>query len=208
MSDFGLSATVREASGKGVARKLRREGMIPAVMYGGEAPTALSVNRKELSRILASPGGDHAVIDLNVEGVGTKKVLVRDYQSDAVRGDLMHADLLELQKGHKINVTIPVELTGGEPLGVRESQGILQHQMHQIELDCLPDAIPASLTLDASGLDIGESLHVSDLTVPEGVHIHATPETTVCTVLAPKLKDDAPEETEVEEAPAEAEAED
>ena len=194
MSTFGLKAIVREGRGKGAARQLRREGFIPAVVYGGEESTALSVSRKELSRILFAHGGTSSVINLDVEGLGKKQVLIRDYQADPVRGDVIHADLLELTKGHKITMTVAIELIGDAPLGVRESQGILQHQMHQIELDCLPSNIPEAIKLDASGLDIGESLHVSDLTLPEGVHVHAAPETNICTVMAPKLKAEDTEE--------------
>ncbi len=199
MSDFGLKATVREGRGKGVARRLRAQGQIPAVVYGAGEPVAVALAAKEVDKILHSHGGSHAVIDLDLDGQ-KKQVLIRDYQSHWSNGHLIHCDLLELHKDHKVTVTVGLEVVGETAIGVRESQGIMQQQMHEIEIDCLPSAMPESIEVDASGLDIGESLHVSDLKLPEGVQVHAAPETAICTVLAPKLKAEDSAEDAAEEA--------
>jgi len=106
-----------------------------------------------------------------------------------VTGKPIHCDLYEVQKGHKVTVTVGIYIVGETPIGVRE-QGILQQQMHEVELDCLPNAIPASFELDASNLQIGDSLHVSDLTVADGGSLHIGDEAMVVTVIAPKLKDE------------------
>jgi large subunit ribosomal protein L25 len=197
MSAFGLEAMEREQTGKGVARRLRSGGMVPAVMYGVGDPRPLAVPHKEMLRLLRSEGGDHALIELKVGGKKTG-VILRDYQLDPVTGDLIHCDFQEVQKGHRLTVTVGIVVVGETPVGVRE-QGILQHQMHEIELDCLPDRIPERLEVDASPLRIGDSIHVADLKLPEGVRFHASPDATVVSVLPPKLA------AEEEAAPAPAE---
>jgi large subunit ribosomal protein L25 len=188
MSAIGLEATTREATGKGISRRLRREGMVPAVIYGVGEPQALAVSRKEAVRLLTREGGDHALIELKV-GKDKKGVIVRDYQLDPVTGDLLHLDFLEVQKGHRLTVTVGIELIGDTPLGVR-NQGILQHQMHEIELDCLPDQIPDVIHVDASGLEIGDSIHVKDLNLPEGSRFHAAADTTVVSIQPPKVAEE------------------
>lgn len=199
MSAFALKATVREGNGKGAARRLRRQGLVPAVLYGVGEPTSLALNLRELSRITHSHGGDHAVLDLDVAGLGKRLAVIRDRQLDNVTGVVLHCDLLEVQKGHQIRVTVGIEIVGETPLGVRE-QGILQQQLHEVAVDCLPDAIPEAILVDAAHLKVGDSLHVGDVKLPKGVSIHAAADTTICTVLAPKLKD-----TETTAAPAEGE---
>jgi len=196
MSAIGLEAKERDQTGKGVARRLRREGLIPAVMYGVGDPKPLAVGHKQLLQLLGREGGDHALIELKVGGKKTGVVL-RDYQLHPVTGDVIHCDFLEVQKGHRLTVTVGITVVGETPKGVRE-QGILQHQLHEVELDCLPDRIPETLEVDASHLGIGDSIHVADLTLPEGVRLHSAPETTVVSVLPPKLA------VEEEAAPAEA----
>jgi large subunit ribosomal protein L25 len=207
MSTIGLEAQPREETGKGISRRLRREGLVPAVMYGVGEPQPLAVPRKETVRLLTREGGDHGLIELKV-GKTKKGVVVRDYQLDPVTGDLIHLDFLEVQKGHRLTVTVGIELVGETPPGVR-AQGILQHQMHEIELDCLPDQIPDVIQVDASHLEIGDSIHVSDLKLPEGSRFHAPPETTVVSIQPPKVaEEEAPEaeaeapEGETAEAPA------
>lgn len=198
MATMALTATVREGKGKGPARRLRSEGMVPAVLYGVGEPIALAVPTRELTRLLTREGGDHALIELTF-GKDQKRVIVRDYQVDPVHGHMVHCDFYEVQKGHRLTVTVGIEIVGETPVGVREEQGILQHQLHEMELDCLPDSIPEVIAVDASALKIGDALHVSDLKLPEGVRFHLAPDVTVVTVLPPKV------EAEPEAAPAPAE---
>jgi len=205
MSTFGLKATRREETGKGAARRLRAAGRLPAVMYGVGDPTPLSINLREVTRMLTIEGANHGLIDLDIEGVGKKGVVIRDAQIDPIKGTLMHCDLYEVQKGHKVTVTVGIQLVGDTPIGVHEEQGILQLAMHEVELDCLPNAIPNVIEVDASALKVGDSLHVSDLNVPEGAHLHAAPEATVVSVLAPKLKAEGEGEESAEGAEESAE---
>jgi large subunit ribosomal protein L25 len=206
MATMALEATPRERTGKGVARQLRREGMIPAVLYGVEDPVALAVPNREMTRLLTREGGDHALIELQIGGA-KKGVIVRDYQVDPITGAVLHCDFYEVQKGHRVTVTVGIELTGETPQGVRE-QGILQHQLHELELDCLPDRIPDVIQVDASHLMIGDSIHVADLPLPEGVRSHSAPDTAVVSILPPKVEaeevaEPAVEGTVAEGAPAE-----
>ncbi|MFQ5509419.1 MAG: 50S ribosomal protein L25 [Leptospirillia bacterium] len=206
MATISIEASLRENSGKGVARKLRQEGRLPAVMYGVGESTPLSLNLREFTHMMQREGGNHALIELTITGgkkVETKGVIVRDAQVHPVTGELTHCDLYEVQKGHKVTVTVGVHIIGDTPAGVRE-QGILQHNMHEMELDCLPNAIPDSIEVDASALQIGESLHVRDLTLPEGVHPHVSEDATVVSVLAPKVVSE--EEVTAEGEAAEGEA--
>lgn len=208
MSTIGLEATTREATGKGISRRLRREGLVPAVIYGVGEPKLLAVPRKETVRLLTREGGDHALIELKV-GKEKKGVVVRDYQLHPVTGDLLHLDFLEVQKGHRLTVTVGIELVGETPPGVR-AQGILQHQMHEIELDCLPDQIPDVIEVDASHLEIGDSIHVGGLKLPEGSRFHAPPEATVVSIQPPRVAEEevaAPEAEAPEAGTAEAPAE-
>jgi large subunit ribosomal protein L25 len=195
MATMALSATVREGTGKGPARRLRRAGMVPAVLYGVGEPISLAVPGRELTRLLTREGGDHALIELSI-GKDEKRVIVREFQVDPVHGHMVHCDFYEVQKGHRITVTVGIELVGEIPIGVREEQGILQHQLHEVELDCLPDGIPDVIHVDASALKIGDALHVADLALPEGTRFHSAPDVTVVSVLPPKV------EAEPEAAPA------
>lgn len=187
MATTALNATVRKETGKGVARKLRRDGFVPAVMYGVGEPTSLAISARELNRVMVREGGDHGLIELNIDG-DKKGVILRNHQVDALTGVMTHCDFYEVQKGHKVTVSVSITLTGGDPVGVREEQGIVQHMMHEIELDCLPSDIPETLELDVSALHVGDSLHVSDLNVPEGAHLHAAEDATVISVLAPRVE--------------------
>lgn len=201
-----LDAEVRTETGKGVARKLRRAGRIPAIMYGAGEPVSLSLPAKEFTRAWEREGAAHGLISLNLAAGGKtekKNVVLRDLQHDCVTGNITHVDLYETQKGHKVSVTVNVHLVGDTPIGVRESQGILQQLLHEVAIDCLPEAIPEVLEIDASGLDVGESLHVADLTLPEGVHMHAAPDTTIVAVLASRAAaSEAAEEGEAAEGEA------
>lgn len=196
MSEMVLVATPREQTGKGVARRLRREGMIPAVLYGVGDPIPLAVPYKETTRMLMREGGHHALIDLTV-GKAKKGVLLREHQVDPVTGALIHCDFYEVQKGHRVTVTVGVHIVGETPQGVRE-QGIMQHQLHELEVDCLPNEIPEVIEVDASALKIGDALHVADLTIPKGVRVHAPEDTPVVTILPPKVGPEEEEETAVE----------
>jgi len=183
MKKVALNVELRENKGKGVARSLRRGGNIPAVMYGLGAPTALTINRKELVKIINAGVGGNTLITVNFAGQQRMAVL-RDYQVDPISTELMHADLLEVSMEKMIHVTIPVMMVGNTPEGVKEG-GILQHMAREIEVECLPANIPEHIDVDASALATGSSIHVGDLKLPDGVKARTEAEIVIVTLVAP-----------------------
>jgi large subunit ribosomal protein L25 len=170
VGDQSLAVEVRSDTGKGVARKLRAAGRIPAVLYGhGNASVSLSIQAKDLDTLLkTSHAGLNTLIDLEGDSaVAGKVVLIKELQRHSVAGTLSHADFFEIDVTAKIHVSVPIKLEG-TPEGVKLG-GILEHMMREIDLLCLPNAIPDLLEVDVSGMNQNESLHVSDLTLPEGV---------------------------------------
>ncbi|MFO7260025.1 MAG: 50S ribosomal protein L25/general stress protein Ctc [bacterium] len=193
-----LNATLRHEHGKGPARRLRRQGKIPAVIYGhGETTRSLAVDAQEVARLFSRIQVENTIISLNIEGErGPVRALVREVQRHPYRPEILHVDFYQIHAGERVHLEVPVRLVG-TAAGVRAG-GILQQTLHDIAVRCLPDQIPEAIEADISALEIGDSLHVSDLRVPEGVEIETEGERVVCTVLAPTV---AALETEAE-APA------
>ena len=180
--DFKVQAKVREGRGKNDARRARRDGMVPITVYGGGAETVAAVAQlSELAAILRSESGRNTIFTIDVEGVGASEVMFHDRQIDPVKGRLIHADLTRLVKGQKIEVTVPVHLVG-EPIGVKERQGVLEQIIREIQIRCEPRQIPDSLDVDVSNLDVHELLHVSDIPVGEGVEILTDADQVIATV--------------------------
>jgi large subunit ribosomal protein L25 len=196
-----LAVEVREASGKGVARKLRAAGRIPGVCYGRNTPSmSVMLDPHALEHLIAtSEAGINTLIDLKVDGGGAfdgRKVLVKELQRDPVNGALLHADLFAVDLEQTVTVAVPIHVTG-TPEGVKMG-GILDQSLRELEFECLPQAIPREISLDVSALEVGQSLHVRDLTLPEGVTLMSDPDLSVVSVVAPAVV--------AEEVPAEEEA--
>jgi large subunit ribosomal protein L25 len=204
MASAALSARAREGTGKGNARKLRAAGRIPAVIYGhGEETRKLSVDAHELKTLFSKIRVENTVITMNIEGESEpSQALVREVQRHAYRDDFVHVDFYQIHAGEAITVEVPIRLLGNPP-GVKAG-GVLQHALNEIEVRCMPDRIPATLDVDISSLEIGDSVHVSDIPQPEGVEFLIDAERTVCSVMAPTL---AVEEEEVAAEVAEGEPE-
>ena len=180
--DYKVQAKVRDGRGKNDARRARRDGMVPITVYGGGAETVAAVAPlAELAAILRSDAGRNTIFTIDVEGVGASEVMFHDRQIDPVKGRLIHADLARLVTGQKIEVTVPLHLTG-EPVGVREKQGVLEQIIREIEIRCEPREIPDVLEVDVTNLDVHETLHVSDIKVAEGVEILTDAEQVIATV--------------------------
>ena len=165
MATLNLKGARREGVGKSVTRKLRQAGSIPAVYYGrGEDPMPLVVNLRELLDLIEQAEGSNVIVDLKVEGVtgAEKKALIREIQRDPVGGNILHLDLQHISLTERITVEVPVVLVG-VPTGVKDGGGILEHLLREVEVECLPTDIPARLEADVTALQIGDSLHVSDL---------------------------------------------
>lgn len=194
--EFKVVAKLREGRGKNDSRRARREGMVPITVYGGGAETVAAVAPlRELAAILRSEAGRNTIFTIDVEGVGTSEVMFHDRQIDPVRGRLIHADLARLVKGQKIEVTVPIHLVG-EPIGVREEQGVLEQILREIEIRCEPREIPDSIDVDVTNLGIHDVLHVSDLPVGEQIEILAESDTVVATVGTTQEEVAAPAEGE------------
>ena len=192
MGDVSFAVEARDTRGKGAARELRRNGMVPAVVYGGgREATAIQIDSAKFERMLeTSHAGVNTLIDLEGSDAGGKTVIAKELQREAVRGKLIHVDFYEVDLSTKIEVSVPIHLTG-TPAGVVLG-GVLDQQMRDVTLMCLPNAIPDSVDADVSGMELGDSLHVSDLGVADGVDIATESELTVATVLIPRgLRDSA-----------------
>src|SRR6476620_3486723 len=166
-----VKAIKRETGGKNVNRRLRAEGKIPVVVYGGGTESfGATAELKELAAILRSDSGVNTVFGLDIDGDGTHDVSFQDRQVDPIRGRLIHADLRRFAKGEKIEMTVPIHLIG-EPKGLSEEGAVLSQSMREIKVLCEPANTPDSIDVDVSELDAGHSLHVSDLKVGEGIEI-------------------------------------
>jgi large subunit ribosomal protein L25 len=180
--EFRVQAKQRDGRGKNDARRARREGMVPITLYGGGAETIAAVApARDLAAILRSEAGRNTIFTIEVEGVGASEVMFHDRQVDPVKGRLIHADLTRLVKGQKIEVTVPLHLIG-EPVGVKEKQGVLEQVIREIDVRCEPRDIPDSIDVDVSNLDVHDMLHVSDIKVGEGVEILMDADFVIATV--------------------------
>src|SRR5215212_8967972 len=180
--DYKVQAKVRDGRGKNDARRARRDGMVPITVYGGGAETVAAIAPlRDLAAILRSEAGRNTIFTIDVEGMGASEVMFHERQIDPVRGRLIHADLTRLVKGQKIEVTVPLHLVG-EPIGVKEKQGVLEQVIREIEIRCEPREIPDTLEVDVSNLDVHDVLHVSDIKVSEGVEILTDAEQVIATV--------------------------
>jgi large subunit ribosomal protein L25 len=184
---FDMTATLREEAGKGVARQLRRQGKIPAVLYGQEECLLLTLDPDGVRRILRSHAAGTALLSLSIAGAKTKAnrtALLRDYQVDPVSNEILHADLFEVSMDKPIRVKVPVSLTGGVPQGVKEG-GVLHHNLRQLNIECLPGALPDHIELDASQLGIAQGIHVRELPQQEGCRFLDDGDQMVVSVAAP-----------------------
>lgn len=198
MERITLKAEKRDKAGKGVARSLRREGLIPSVLYRAGHSLPIKMNRKELASFISSTAGEQVMVNLEFPDGEKRLALLKDYQVDPIKGELLHSDFFEVLLTEKVRVTVAVSTTG-EPVGVKRDGGILQHGVREIEIECLPDKIPGHITVDVSGLELGKSIHVSDLVLGEGIKVLTDPDEVIATVTAVVEEEAAPAAPEVAE---------
>lgn len=192
-----LVAQKREGSGKGVARKLRAAGRVPAVLYGqGADPVSLSVDARELLHLMHTGAGANVLVDLIVDGE-EHLAMPREVQRDHIKGRFFHVDFLAVSRTQKITVNVPVRLVG-DSVGVKAG-GVLEHHLWEVQVECLPTEVPEAIETDVSGLEIGDSIKVAELRAPEGAVILSNPEDSVVAVAQPQARD-----VELEEEAAEA----
>lgn len=197
MPDATIAAQARVGKKKQAAKQLRREGLVPGVLYGrGEEPSLLTINSKELLVLLHS-FGRNAVVDLKIEGKDKAfKTFIYEIQHDPLSGDIIHVDFKHILLTEKISLSVPIRLEG-VPEGVKNEGGILEHVMHTLNINCLPTDIPSQITLDVSDLNLGGIIHVKDIPA-ENFEILDEQERTVVHVVAPKVSKVAEEEGEEE----------
>jgi large subunit ribosomal protein L25 len=182
--DITVAAEVRTSRGKNEARRTRREGKVPAVVYGAfQEPVSVAVDPREIMRILHSSTGYNTIFNLAVDGGQATPVMVVDQQVDPVKGTLLHADLKRIDLSKRIRITVPVHVHG-EPKGVKVQGGLLELVTRAIEIECLPDEIPESFTMDVSELMIGQSRRASDVALSGSARLVSAPDSVIAHVVA------------------------
>ena len=196
MAEYELKAEKRDVAGKGAARKIRATGRVPAVLYGPQLdPLRLTVDARQLWHALHTEAGTNVLISLAVDG-DTYLTMPREVQRDIVRGTLLHVDFLRIRRDVAIQVDVPIHLSG-ESVGVNEG-GVVEHHLWELRIECLPANVPESIQADISNLAIGDSLHVSDLRIPQHLTVLTPEDETIVSVVPPPVLE-VPEEVAPEE---------
>jgi large subunit ribosomal protein L25 len=182
--DITITAEVRASRGKNEARRTRKAGNIPAVVYGAfQDPVSITISPKELSKITRSSSGFNTIFNLSIVSGETTPVMVVDQQVDPLRGRLLHADLKRVDLTKRIRVTVPVH-TEGEPVGVKVQGGLLEIISRAVEIECLPDEIPESFIVNVADLSIGQSKRASDVGVIGSMKLVSDPQTVIAHIVA------------------------
>lgn len=204
-----LAARARAHKGKAAARKLRNNKQVPAVFYGPKTePIMLTLDYPELERVIRQGGGENVIVDLQVQsdqGIDTRTAMLKDLQIHPLKDIYLHADFYEISMDKEITVGIPIHLIH-TPTGVPKG-GVLQHIQRELMISCLPDKLIDAIEIDVSGLDIGDSLRISDIQLPEGMMSVAEHDATIALVAAPTVAPEGAEEEKAEEELAEPKAE-
>ena len=181
-----VTAEPRSSRGKNEARRTRKSGLIPAIVYGAfKDPQAVSVSPKDILRIIRGKSGHNAIFDVDIRGVEKTPVIVADEQYEPVKGTLMHIDLKRIDLTRKLKVFVPVHIAG-DAKGIKQQGGVLDVVTRQIEIECIPDDIPNQFDVDVTELLIGDSIRVSDLPVKPGVRVLTTDEAVIAHVVGIK----------------------
>jgi large subunit ribosomal protein L25 len=201
-----LTVSERTKLGSRESRRLRKQGLIPGVLYGRSKPIAITVGERDLRAALTGSAGTHAVLDVAVDGGSEHSAILKEFQRDKVRGAILHVDLQEVRLDRPIHSAVAVVLVG-ESAGVKEG-GVLSQVTNEVNVEALPLEIPQHLEVDVSAMHIGDSLRLSELEVPDGVTLLDDPEETVLATVTVPTRVEEPEEelAEGEEAAAEGEA--
>lgn len=179
---FVVNAEVRTDRGKNDSRRLRVDGKVPVVIYGGGTDSvSAAASLSELAAVIRSDSGINSVFSLNIEGDGVHDVIFQDRQIDPVKGRLIHADLRRFSKGEKIEMTVQIHLTG-KAIGLEEEGAVLTQAMRDIKVLCEPANTPEFIEVDVTNLEAGHAIHVSDIKVGGGIEIHEDPETVVAAI--------------------------
>ena len=186
-----LTAQTRLTTGRSAVKKIKQQGLVPAVVYGGhDQPQSLTLKAREIGKLLAHATSEHVLVDLEITDGGTttnRLALIQEVQHDALSRDVLHVDFHAVREDEKLHSEVPVE-PFGEPSGVKNFGGILEINMHAIEVECLPRDLPDLIRIDVSALGVGDAIHVKDIVLPAGVIARADGALTVVRVAAPKVE--------------------
>lgn len=182
--EIKLSASKRETSGSTAAKALRKTGSIPAVVYGEKGARSIQLNTREFGLVLKNHTSENLIVDLNIDG-SVIKALLREIQHEAVMGGVIHADFLEISMTKKMRVTIPIELKG-EPVGVSQQSGILEHLLRHIEVECLPGDLVEAFDVDVTGMGLGKTMLVRDIKLDPKYTVLTAGDVALATVVAPR----------------------
>jgi len=201
MPEIVVSARARDERGKNANRRLRAQGLIPGVLYGTKKEAiAVSVSPKQIGAILRSASGENTLFDVELEG-NRRKVILKEFQVEPIKGRLLHADLYEVALDKPIEVSVHVEIQG-VPVGVKTQGGILDFVTRELDIECLPADIPDKIPVDVTALEIGKHLRVSDLKLSDKLTLLTDPDVVIVHVVAPRLEEEAAPAAEAA-APAE-----
>lgn len=195
MKQYTLKVSNREGTGRGVARRLRADGKIPASLYGQGKARSITVSSVDFRDLNREIGGGAALVELTDEKGDSALCLVQDVQYHAVKSTIDHIDFQEVERGHAFNTSIPVYLVGeADCVGVKNDGGVLDHKLHEVEIRCRPSKLPDHVNADVTGLNVGEALHISELPVLEDVEYLGEPEQVVVSVQHPTVAAEATDE--------------
>lgn len=182
ISDITVEAKLRTKTGSAESRRLRRQGFIPAIVYGDKKdPVAVTVNTKQITLILRSETGHNTIFKLSTPDHEDATVMIKEWEIDPVKGKLTHADFFRISLTEKQHVSVPIELTG-EATGAKQDGGIIDHVLRELEIECLPTDIPEHISVDISHLKVGDHVMVKDLKVPVNVRVLSSPDQVVALV--------------------------
>jgi large subunit ribosomal protein L25 len=186
-----LTAQKRETAGRSAVNKIKQQGLVPAVIYGAkEEPMKLSISAREIGTLLSRATSEHVLVDLEIADGGVKSsrlALIQEVQHHPLRRNVLHVDFHAVRADEKLHAEIPVEPTG-EADGVKNFGGILEINLHSVEVECLPKDLPEIIIIDVSRLGVGDAIHIKDLQLPEGVTVRGDGELTVVRVAAPTVE--------------------
>jgi large subunit ribosomal protein L25 len=190
-----LAAQVRTSAGRSAVKKIKQQGLVPAVIYGAtHAPQLLQVNAREFSNLLSRATGEHLLVELEITGEGKPEknlALIQEVQHEPLKGSVLHIDFHAVSADEKIHAEIPVE-PFGEASGVKNFGGILEVALHSIEVECLPKDLPEIIRIDVSALGLNDAVHVRDLQLPAGVTVKGDADLTIVRVAPPTVAEEAP----------------
>lgn len=183
-----LIATRRTGIGRSAVRKLKAQGAVPAVIYGAKSqPESLQVSKRDISNILSHASGENVLVELEIEGETGRVALMQEVQHSPLGGDILHVDFHAISMDEMIEADVPLEPTGIAE-GVKTFGGLLEQNIRSLEIECLPKDLPDFISVDVSNLNIGDSIHVRDLPLPDGVTTRVQPDLTAFSVVAPTVE--------------------